>query len=1010
MEYLSRAFQEPYMGSMTPGATENLPSLYVGRLFLDKLTQKLYKCIDATINANAWELTDGENSSVKPVLTGALTGVENTVLVVTITNFVATNTYNIVAQGGTFVNNNDGTISWTLPNVTVDIVQYLRVYSTEQGKLLSLPTEHSVNVQNLIVTTADQILLYENTTMSTTQFPTTTTIDLTGNTLKATDDGASATSLKVNQDGGDGDWGRYTPSMVSKISEYCVANATCHTIYSNPTVSDIFGDSSCINHFSFDSNSNDSVGGLTGTETSVTHPPSRFSNGLRLSNGTGDTVISSRVNLSGSVFIGNVSTVSFWFTPDIANDNTAIMGINTATFTSSQVFAISNTGDIIINQDGVTNHTIPVGFYPTVGIMYHYVVVLNGTAAMVYVNGSLRGSITVPLISLALNMIGGYVTISSSFNMNGKLEQLRVFNKAVTAQEVCTLYNEGNQPISKSNTAITILGNITSGDKILLNDGATTTLKEFDTTSNVTVVADETSLDPFGDRSQKAFYKLNNNVNDEMGTYNGTAVGTVGYGVAKYGDGMVGTGLTDFGMDASIPEITSNGGTLSLWGKFSGGTDVTLVEAGTRTNSADSFSDFTLQLQTTKFAVATRRFNPTYIETSYFTAPVIGRWYHIVVTWTLSGVKLYLDGKVVAESITSASSFTFSNLRIGRTDRTGTGFQKNLNGSIDQVRIFNRDVTDCEVQQLFHEKRSTINLTPAALTSTPTIVAKDTADLSVSLVPTGGADNFIEQLPATWVSDKNGNSDNHKKPLNVFNDGNEKLLYTLNGTPNESSGAFNGTVGGTVTYPSTGPYDKSALFNGSSRIQSLIKPSWIVPAIPISISLWYKKTIGTTGFVFQIGKYSVYHHGAVDFSVYLWNNTNASLNTKRLAVTTIPDDGNWRHVTFMSDGIKPEVYVNGIKLLITDTVASVVEVDSRITIGSSNDNTLGFTGEVAQVRVFNRVLTPTEITYLATNQTPSTITQTFPQITKVGRDIKVKMIGKKDTEPTRIQVSLEKII
>jgi len=77
-----------------------------------------------------------------------------------------------------------------------------------------------------------------------------------------------------------------------------------------------------------------------------------------------------------------------------------------------------------------------------------------------------------------------------------------------------------------------------------------------------------------------------------------------------------------------------------------------------------------------------------------------GRWQNVVATFGKDGQKLFIDGKLVAQStrtFTTLKKCVGTNLLIG-------GWWKNavisLDGKMDDVRIYNRVITQCEIDKL----------------------------------------------------------------------------------------------------------------------------------------------------------------------------------------------------------------------------------------------------------------------------------------------------------------------
>jgi len=81
----------------------------------------------------------------------------------------------------------------------------------------------------------------------------------------------------------------------------------------------------------------------------------------------------------------------------------------------------------------------------------------------------------------------------------------------------------------------------------------------------------------------------------------------------------------------------------------------------------------------------------------------VNRWYHVVATWQYPGkCKLYMDG-VVVDSNTAVGNIDPQNcpLTIGRI-RPGTS-ASSYEGVVDDIRIYNRSLSEKEIQSLYHE-------------------------------------------------------------------------------------------------------------------------------------------------------------------------------------------------------------------------------------------------------------------------------------------------------------------
>jgi len=87
-----------------------------------------------------------------------------------------------------------------------------------------------------------------------------------------------------------------------------------------------------------------------------------------------------------------------------------------------------------------------------------------------------------------------------------------------------------------------------------------------------------------------------------------------------------------------------------------------------------------------------------------------GTWYHLAMTWGSGNISLYLGGTLVQTKSMTGSGVTAKgfDMSIGRHYHDVGGSWYYFPGMIDEVRIYNRELEPCEIQQL---SRSTIEAT-----------------------------------------------------------------------------------------------------------------------------------------------------------------------------------------------------------------------------------------------------------------------------------------------------------
>lgn len=199
---------------------------------------------------------------------------------------------------------------------------------------------------------------------------------------------------------------------------------------------DIFGDGSCKALYRLDGNANDESGSYHGTETNVTYGGGVYERGAVFNGST------SKITSSYSSSSNSVQSFSFWFKANASSfsnllgcsDNSTYGGIIVQWYPNKLQILTSNSSSNAWNSL-ITTSTLAINTW------HHAVVVSIGSAIYVYINGILNGSISSLCASSSLrSMWVGYGGGGACFN--GSIDQVRIFNKALTQSEVTALYNE----------------------------------------------------------------------------------------------------------------------------------------------------------------------------------------------------------------------------------------------------------------------------------------------------------------------------------------------------------------------------------------------------------------------------------------------------------------------------------------------------------------------------------------------------------------------------------------
>ena len=212
---------------------------------------------------------------------------------------------------------------------------------------------------------------------------------------------------------------------------------------------------------------------------------------------------------------------------------------------------------------------------------------------------------------------------------------------------------------------------------------------------------------PTPNTSLVAYYPFNGNANDESGngndgTVNGATLTTDRFGNA--GSAYSFDGVNDYieVQDSSSLDVTEEL-TVALWANIdnvgTSSSDDVLIDKMV----SDSEGPFQILLHSRDEYELEGRFTRAsaeivYLETGF--TPLTGYWHYYVLSFKSGEQKLYYDGNVVSFANATGTLIT-NNLPI----HIGKGVQRNYNfdGKIDDIRIYNRALSESEISALYNE-------------------------------------------------------------------------------------------------------------------------------------------------------------------------------------------------------------------------------------------------------------------------------------------------------------------
>jgi len=426
-------------------------------------------------------------------------------------------------------------------------------------------------------------------------------------------------------------------------------------------------------------------------------------------------------------------------------------------------------------------------------------------------------------------------------------------------------------------------------------------------------------VDPFGDSSGLALYRLENNANDEGGVYNGTWSGTAAYSAGVFGQAANFNGSSSYVSIGEVIPSTNTDCSFSCWFNMASSfnSDYKSILGG---NGSDSFRITIRYVSSGNYniEVARGREGVLYYTSSWSSTPLSpSTWYNLVVTYSFSNntANIYINDSFINSKVLnlSATSTINTNLVLG-SYRSDVGFAY-FNGSIDQVRIFNKALTPLEVQSLYQERT----------------------------VLCGGQAETVD----------------------ILGDNSCIALYPLDGNANDLSGNYSGTPTD-VSY-GVGEFDLAGVFNGSSSWIDLSDNSFKLSTI--AVSAWFNSA--STQNLQNIYSCYDYQGQSRGFNIRLQDNNlilfqtyKSNVNSSLFSSSQIQRN-TWNHVAVVATQSSVSIYINGS----LDNSGSIVGFDYFTTHPFSIGRAAGeaehyFDGSIDQVRIFNKALSAAEVTTL----------------------------------------------
>jgi hypothetical protein len=532
---------------------------------------------------------------------------------------------------------------------------------------------------------------------------------------------------------------------------------------------------------------------------------------------------------------------------------------------------------------------------PQVGYWNHVVGTYDGTAMKLYENGLLIGTnstTATPVTTTSAVSIGRwYSNISNNYMFDGQVGQARFYNAALTKDQVRSNYN------------------------------ATKTLYQgVGTTANVlqTNLALNYDFDDF------------NTFEKTWGSDNKAAVLNGSNGIIQ----------------SSIPKtVLNNNFSVSFWWKPNLMNTFQVPMGGLYDETGGvAYGWMVYQGSDNKmylyWIISSSPNTSNYISNNVVLEQ--GKWYHVVATKTSSSASIHVNGSSASSSPSQGSQFNI----VYNTNPTFYIGKRNVsnnyaNGTIDQVRLFNKQVSSTEIKKLFSEKESQNN-TLQILGDTSCVATYNFNgnynDLSTNYNASQSnvTLSLDSAITSNRVTDKTSNN----------NSG-----YIYGGSTQKNNIGRYLSLDGTNDYVE-GPSAGSIISSGATAVTI---EGWVYMESHPSA---FDGIIGAMNSTSPYGGWMIYNHHTADnfgFAVNVngtWNSIDSGANIEL---------NQWIHVAATYDGKVMKFYKNGKQTMYYEVTGSIAYPSGDINFRIGRNASAYADMRCAQARVYTSAITSSQV-------------------------------------------------
>ena len=650
--------------------------------------------------------------------------------------------------------------------------------------------------------------------------------------------------------------------------------------------------------------------------------------------------------------------------------------------------------------------------------------------ARLYVDGDLDDSVDISAHSSeSLDndhdfFIGKRDNTATPYYFNGYLDELKMYDHALTSEQVEAIYNSGSPDYDTIADEETTAGEVWQAC-VTPNDGSGDGTEVCSNTTQIKPTVDSNTLPAANEaenlvstyvttpsdakaifdwkKDQSSFAELNmpfeaNNGSESSTSYDysdNSHDATVSGPTFLSSGGADGNGAYSFdGSNDSmslgdVDFISSEEFTLSVW-LYNQQTKQAFIIGD------EQLSNGGLMLQTNSSG-----YIQTYIsgyQTSSYQLP-LNEWHQVVYRQTSAGLELIVDGGDYTETLTTGKHVNTNHpLYLGAFQ----GSSRYYNGDMDDLMIFSSALSDEQISALYNSgtpDHSTIAyqetttgedwqacITPNAggldgdevCSSEITITTTSSID-TISFT----GDTVNDDLVLSYTTTPSGLNGIVDWQLNGDSLAVLNMPFEANGgsesttTKDYSDNSNDGTVSG-ATWSSSSGVDSNGAYSFDGTDDYILVPdsSSIEPQEAITISAWiYADDISTNQY-YQIFRkedgsnrilFSFQNYG----TVLAWGLNTGAYEELDVSISDTDYEGQWVHLVATYDGADKKLYRNGVQ------IGTVQDTDG-LTTGGSADACIGcgsfsgeyFDGLIDEFMIFDRALSADQISHLYNSGTP----------------------------------------